>query len=78
MIYIIYINLRGVSTKLNKYIVFTMQTYKKLIIVKVFSNYRSSNILSAILFGTGSWAQTLVGLHARNCVFGFTWSCMDS
>ena len=23
------INLRGVSTKLNKYIVFTMQTYKK-------------------------------------------------
>ena len=27
------INLRGVSTKLNKYIVFTMQTYKKLITV---------------------------------------------
>ena len=26
------INLRGVSTKLNKYIVFTMQTYKELII----------------------------------------------
>ena len=26
------INLRGVSTKLNKYIVFTMQTYKKLIV----------------------------------------------
>ena len=25
------INLRGVSTKLKKYIVFTMQTYKKLI-----------------------------------------------
>ena len=25
------INLRGASTKLNKYIVFTMQTYKKLI-----------------------------------------------
>ena len=25
-----FINLRGVSTKLNKYIVFTMQTYKKL------------------------------------------------
>ena len=25
------INLRGVSAKLNKYIVFTMQTYKKLI-----------------------------------------------
>ena len=24
------INLRGVSTKLNKYIVFTMQTYKKI------------------------------------------------
>ena len=28
--FIIAINLRGVSTKLNKYIVFTMQTYKKL------------------------------------------------
>ena len=27
------INLRGVSTKLNKYIVFTMQTYKKLNII---------------------------------------------
>ena len=31
------INLRGVSTKLNKYIVFTMQTYKKLSIVFNFS-----------------------------------------
>ena len=29
------INLRGVSTKLNKYIVFTMQTYKKLIMESV-------------------------------------------
>ena len=29
------INLRGVSTKLNKYIVFTMQTYKKLIRFKI-------------------------------------------
>ena len=29
------INLRGVSTKLNKYIVFTMQTYKKLINLQV-------------------------------------------
>ena len=29
------INLRGVSTKLNKYIVFTMQTYKKLKAVHV-------------------------------------------
>ena len=28
------INLRGVATKLNKYIVFTMQTYKKLITKK--------------------------------------------
>ena len=29
------INLRGVSTKLNKYIVFIMQTYKKLISMKI-------------------------------------------
>ena len=32
--FIAIINLRGVSTKLNKYIVFTMQTYKKLIRVQ--------------------------------------------
>ena len=31
------INLRGVSTKLNKYIVFTMQTYKKLMSKSVFT-----------------------------------------
>ena len=30
------INLRGVSTKLNKYIIFTMQTYKKLILTILF------------------------------------------
>ena len=30
------INLRGVSTKLNKYIVFTMQTYKKLTTLNVY------------------------------------------
>ena len=30
------INLRGVSTKLNKYIVFTMQTYKKLLYLYFF------------------------------------------
>ena len=34
------INLRGVSTKFNKYIVFTMQTYKKLI------NYESVFFMS--------------------------------
>ena len=33
------INLRGVSTKLSKYIVFTMQTYKKLIIMKMLESY---------------------------------------
>ena len=32
------INLRGVSTKLNKYIVFTMQTYQKLITAVMFLN----------------------------------------
>ena len=31
------INLRGVPTKLNKYIVFTMQTYKKLIEERLFT-----------------------------------------
>ena len=39
------INLRGVSTTLNKYIVFTMQTYKKLNLAKVL------HIFSALLFG---------------------------
>ena len=33
------INVRGVSTKLNKYIVFTMQTYKKLITFLFLSRY---------------------------------------
>ena len=33
------INLRGVSTKLNKYIVFTMQTYKKLIVTQLFCTF---------------------------------------
>ena len=37
------INLRGVSTKLNKYIVFTMQTYKKLIL-QVFTTDNSLSI----------------------------------
>ena len=36
------INLRGVSTKLNKYIVFTMQTYKKLITGILFSALKLS------------------------------------
>ena len=33
------INLRGVSTKLNKYIIFTMQTYQKLIILTSYIHY---------------------------------------
>ena len=37
------INLRGVSTKLNKYIVFTMQTYKKL---------KSSNVIDSLVIQT--------------------------
>ena len=36
------INLRGVSTKLNKYIVFTMQTYKKLI-TELYGEYTHSS-----------------------------------
>ena len=38
------INLRGVSTKLNKYIVFTMQTYKKLINNKTVIEFGSRRI----------------------------------
>ena len=36
------INLRGVSTKLNKYIVFTMQTYKKLKLYFIIREYMTS------------------------------------
>ena len=36
------INLRGISTKLNKYIVFTMQTYKKLI-TELYGEYTHSS-----------------------------------
>ena len=48
------INLRGVSTKLNKYIVFTMQTYKKLI------KYITRRLLrrSLCLRRIKKWAQT--------------------
>ena len=38
ILFIAIINLRGVSTKLSKYIVFTMQTYKKLNICIVHKN----------------------------------------
>ena len=38
------INLRGVSTKLNKYIVFTMQTYKKLIKFRLFMEFLSRTL----------------------------------
>ena len=41
------INLRGVSTKLNKYIVFTIQTYKKLITEIMFwKGWVSLNVIS--------------------------------
>ena len=46
------INLRGVSTKLNKYIVFTMQTYKKLnynyILMTYFITWHSFRILQIV------------------------------
>ena len=44
------INLRGVSTKLNKYIVFTMQTYKKLnsAIGKHFSDCEHAQYLASL------------------------------
>ena len=48
------INLRGVSTKLNKYIVFTMQTYKKLIINNCLF---SANILLLFIRNSASSAR---------------------
>ena len=39
------INLRGVSTRLNKYIVFTMQTYKKLIFRVIFNDLKDHKIM---------------------------------
>ena len=47
------INLRGVSTKLNKYIVFTMQTYKKLSSIKL-SYYNRNNTYKAVYVCRGS------------------------
>ena len=47
------INLRGLSTKLNKYIVFTMQTYKKLVL-KGLIKYESKCIMWSI-FVTYEW-----------------------
>ena len=40
------INLRDVSTKLNKYIIFTMQTYKKLILTLFILDEVSDYIIS--------------------------------
>ena len=44
------INLRGVSTKLNKYIVFTMKTYKKLIMYGIV--FMKENELSKVFLFT--------------------------
>ena len=53
------INLRGVSTKLNKYIVFTMQTYKKLKLSV------TGSIISKIINGIGGCVLLqLVLMHA--------------
>ena len=43
------INLRGVSTKLNKYIIFTMQTYKKLIVASCFQQPYNFLVLASLL-----------------------------
>ena len=59
------INLRGVSTKLNKYIVFTMQTYKKL---NVHDNYkgRSSYWFSFLSSLTSQSLETFLTLNNLN------------
>ena len=59
------INLRGVSTKLNKYIVFTMQTYKKL---NVHDNYkgRSSYWFSFLSNLTSQSLETFLTLNNLN------------
>ena len=44
------INLCGVSTKLNKYIVFTMQTYKKLITIRYFIQVKTQPKCSATFY----------------------------
>ena len=49
------INLRGVSTKLNKYIVFTMQTYKKLMMTllnRLHSNARAKHPYNLLILNS--------------------------
>ena len=60
------INLRGVFTKLNKYIVFTMQTYKKLI---------TEFLLQGIGTGTTQWEHqlTLSAVWKHRMVQGARW-----
>ena len=53
------INLRGISTKLNKYIVFPMQTYKKLI-----DEYCSINSCSMLTKNNNYY--NVVGTRADN------------
>ena len=54
--FIIIYYLRGVSTKLNKYIIFTMQTYKKLITNFNWLNFEGQNkvTITKIVFGINS------------------------
>ena len=44
------INLHGVSTKLEKYIVFTMQTYKKLTLNIIYEKILRKSTVACILF----------------------------
>ena len=67
------INLRGVSTKLNKYIVFTMQTYKKLIVNILF--FFSGACLNSLVI-VSFWRS--VQLRKKLCYFTImVLSCFD-
>ena len=56
------INLRGVSTKLNKYIVFTMQTYRKLTI-NIVAGFLDT-LFRIALFCVGMMIESMAGKSA--------------
>ena len=69
------INLGGVSTKLNKYIVFTMQTYKKLITRAFIAWCRHA---AAMFLTSPRWLTNCIGVQSPDILdrAQWFWSCI--
>ena len=73
------INLRGVSTKLNKYIVFTMQTYKKLITLLCL--YRKDSTLNGwqlFVWHLKARQWQIVLMNLKSTGLKHSWPCRET